>query len=88
MQYKVQRASEVSRYAFQKLATLWLTIICLTFAIALLMSAASAKANITVPDPRLSHETSTSTVLSSSPTPAIIHERYQSHLHPQKHGVV
>lgn len=89
MQYQVQRASEVSRHAFQKLVTLWLTIVFVTFAIALLMSAGTAKAEIFLPLPeaQLASEPAILKVFSPSPTPAIIQQRCQSHLHPHTNGI-
>lgn len=88
-QYKVQRASEVSRHAFKDLVTLWLTIMFLTFAAALLISAGSAKADILLPlpKPQMVYEPAILKVFSSSPTPALIQERCQSHLYPQQTGI-
>lgn len=88
-QYKVHRASEVSRHAFHNLVRLWLTIMFLTVAAALLMSAGSAKADILLPlpEPQMAQEAATLQVFTPSPTPAIIQERCHTHLHPH-HGVV
>lgn len=88
-QYKVQRASEISRHTFKDLVTLWLTIMFLTVAAALLMAAGSAKADVIVPlpEPQMAGAPATLQVFSSSPTPAIIQERCHTHLHPH-HGVV
>ena len=88
-QYKVQRVSEVSRHAFKDLVTLWLTIMFLTFAVALLISAGSAKADIILPlpKPQMTYEPATLRAFSSSPTPALIQERCQSHLHPHNAGI-
>lgn len=89
MQYKVQRASEISRHAFQNLVALWLTIICLTIAAALLISASTAKAEIILPllKPQMAYEHAIPKVFSPSPAPAFIQKRCQSHLHPQQHGI-
>lgn len=88
-QYKVQRASEISRHAFKDLAMLWLTIMFLTVTAALLMTAGKAKADIVLPLPeaQMAHEPAVLQVFSSSPTPALIQERCQPHLHPQKQGI-
>lgn len=88
-QYKVQRASEVSRHAFKNLVTLWLTIIFLTFAAALLIAAGSAKAAVVLPlsPPQIVYHPAILKVFSTSPAPAMIQERCHSHLHPQQHGI-
>ncbi len=82
--YKVQSASEVPRHVFKNLLTLWLAIICLTFAAALLISAGSAKADVILPlpAPEMAYQPAILKVFSSSPTSALIQERCQSHRHP------
>jgi hypothetical protein len=89
MQHKVQSASEISRHAFGNLVTLWLTIMFLTFAAALLVSISNAKADVIVPipEPQMAYEPALMKVFSSSPTPALIQERCQSHLHPHHSGI-
>lgn len=89
MQYQVHRASEVSRHVFQKLITLWLMIIFMTFAVAFLITMNSAKADVIVPLPEaeLDGQRAILKVFTPSPTPAIIQQRCQSHLHPQKAGI-
>lgn len=90
MQYKVQRASELSRQAFQNLVTMWLTIVCLTLAAGILLAAGKAKADIILPLPeaQLVMEPAILKSFSSSPTPALVHERCSSHLHPQKGNII
>ena len=90
MPYKVQRASELSRHAFENLVTLWLTIVFLTLAAAILLAAGSAKADIMLPlpEPSLTYEPAVLKSFSLSPSPALVQERCSSHLHPQKRNIV
>ena len=90
MQYKVHRASELSRQAFENLVTLWLTIVFFTLAAGILMAAGKAKADIILPLPhaQLAYEPAILKPFSPSPTPALIQERCSAHLHPQKGNIV
>lgn len=90
MQYKVQRASELSRQAFENLVTLWLTIVFLTLAAGILLASSKAKADIILPLPeaQLVYEPAILKSFSSSPAPALVHEKCSSRLHPQKGNIL
>ena len=89
MQYRVESVSEVSRHAFQKLAFLWLTIVMLTVAAALLVSATTAKADVILPLPeaQLALKPAVLKSFSSIPPSALIQQRCHTHMTPQKNGV-
>jgi hypothetical protein len=88
MQYQIQRVSEISRHAFKNLITLWLTIVFLTIAAALLMSSGTAKADIvlSLPQVQMVYEPAVLQSFSPSPTPTKVQEQCLSYLHPQHTG--
>jgi hypothetical protein len=90
MQHHAFRASELTRHAFETLVALWLTIFFLTFAIALLLSASEAKADIYLPLPKAERvfEPAVLKNFSPSPTPALVDARCQTYLHPLQTGSV
>lgn len=86
MQRHIQCASAISRQAFRHLVLLWALLVFLTIAAAVLLSASEAKADVVVPLPK-AQKVFVPAVLRNftpSPSPALVEERCQSHLHPRQ----
>ncbi len=90
MQNRIYRASDISRHAFGHLVALWLLIVFITFAAAMLLTATQARADIFLPLP-VAEKTIQPAVLRNftpSPTPALVDTRCQPYLHPLHKGDV
>ena len=88
MHYHIHRTSAVSRHTFHSLVGLWIVLVLVTFAAALLMSTTAAKADIIVPFTKAEKIFAPAVLqnFSSSPSPALVNERCQSYLHPTRKG--
>lgn len=88
MQHRVYRATEISSHAFHHLVALWLIIVFLTFAAALLLSASEAKADVILPLPKAQRNFEPAVLRNFTPSPssALVEERCHSHLHPLQTG--
>jgi|GEM_PF-4523180 len=89
MQYRVHHVSEISKHAFQNLIALWLTIIFVTVAIALLLSAGSAKADIylALPKAEMVYQPAVIKQFSTFPTSVQIQKQCQPHLQTRSKGI-
>jgi hypothetical protein len=89
MSVKLYRVSELSRHTFEKLVALWITIICATLALAFLVSASSAHAEVFpfLPKAEQVYKPAVFTNFSPPPASSQVKEQCQPHLlHPHQTG--